>query len=295
MEFDEKVEQSARYISDALTGLTFGPPRWGMILGSGMGEVAKKIEPICTLRYDELPHFKKVAVAGHRGELILGRYNGVDVVVMSGRYHFYEGHQIEEMTLPISVMSKLGVEKLVVSNAAGGVNSRLRVGDLVAIDDLVCTWQGFGLSINPLSHDDEEVDSSDAADSAIGCAGAPGTTARGSLFDESMIRQSQKIAFRAGFSLGRGCYHATTGPNYETRAEYRMMRRLGIDLVGMSTAAEVIHAATVCKMKVLAISMVSNVANVDRIVQTDHSEVIEAGQMASDAMQTLMESLVETV
>lgn len=309
MTFDAKVEQTKRFIDDALKNSDSIRPKWGIILGSGMGEVAKRIEPVVTLGYNDLPNFKNVAVAGHRGELILGRYAGVDVVVMSGRYHYYEGHRIEDMTLPISVMSRLGVERLVVSNAAGGVNPRLKVGDLVAIDDLICTWRGFGLNISDPSsarHHNRRVQpggansaggssAESAADhpSAIGLdRGYPGTAARGKLLDESMMSMSQKIAIESGFSIQRGCYHATTGPNYETRAEYRMMRQLGIDLVGMSTAAEVVHAATVCNMRVMAISMVSNVANVDRIVQTDHQEVIEAGQMASNAMQTLMESLV---
>ena len=286
--FGHPAEEATAFVRRHIAAAGMPPPRWAVILGSGMGEVARRVDPVVRLSYADIPHFRDVAVAGHRGELILGHYAAAPVVVMSGRYHFYEGHPVAAMTLPVSVMANLGADRLVVSNAAGGVNPRYRVGDLVLIDDLICTWRGFGLNVAPEIDAPEGVASDDDPTPMT----SPGTRRRGRLLDHRLIVSAQRHAASLGFAMTTGCYHATTGPTYETRAEYRMMRKLGIDLVGMSTAAEVLHAALVCRMRVLALSMVSNVANVDRPSVTSHDEVVDAGRIAAGRVERLMERLV---
>ena len=281
-----QIDEATAYCRRSISQPT---ARWAIVLGSGMSEVAQSIDRQCVLPYGDIPHFRDVAVAGHSGELIFGTLGGIPVVVMSGRYHFYEGHPVESMTLPIAVLQRLGVDSLVVSNAAGGVNPRLCVGDLMVIDDLVCTWQGFGLGFgrrwgHTVTQDSGATISHEAA--------VLGSDRRGTLLDHSLNQRCRQVACELGFTMPVGCYLATTGPTYETRAEYRMMRRLGVDVVGMSTAAEVVYASVVCQMRVLAISMVSNVANVDRPQQTSHDEVVRAGEVAAGRMRSLVTEVV---
>jgi purine-nucleoside phosphorylase len=246
-------------------------PRLAMILGSGLGSVADQIEVETSIDYVDLPHFGRSLAAGHRGQLILGSLEGCPIVAMAGRFHFYEGWSIDQIVFPVAVLSALGARELIVSNAAGGIRPGLKVGDLVLIRDSIQMMQGFaglGRSGRQSAFDDRP-------------------SFRGDMFDAPWREQIMAIARQNEVSVHQGCYLASSGPTYETRAEYRMLRRLGVDVVGMSTVPEAWMARRL-GMKVLGISMVSNVADPDRPQVTNHSEVIDAGRVGSVKIEVLI-------
>ena len=255
-------------------------PRVAIVLGSGLGEVADLIVHPCSIPYSEIPGFPGLSAQGHAGNLILGYLGGVPVVAMKGRAHLYEGHSLKKSLFPLECMGALGAEILVVSNASGGLEPRFRSGDLVLIDghlDLLTLGFGkmkgslFGPSTGSVMHS------------------VPLRSRE--VYDESLMQQAQRIAISKGFSLGRGTYLATKGPTYETRAEYRFFRRIGADLVGMSTIPEVQLAARL-GMKVLAFSVVTNVANPDAATKTTHEEVLDFGLLAQEKLTVLLSSLL---
>jgi purine-nucleoside phosphorylase len=247
--------------------------RVGIILGTGLGNFAVEIENPTALAYDDIPHFPHSTAIGHRGQFTCGAVGGVPVVTMEGRFHVYEGYTPAQITLPVRVMHRLGIELLVISNASGGLNPRLAVGDLVAIDDhinLMCA--------NPLigPHDD-----------SLG----PRFPDLSAIYDAPLIEQVLAIARRHGFTAHRGTYVAVTGPNYETRAEYRFFRRIGGDVIGMSTVPEAIVAAQL-GLKVLALSTVTNVCNPDALTETDGASVAAAASSAEWKLRTILLSLL---
>ena len=254
-------------------------PQWAVILGSGLGGVARAIEAVATIPYADLPGFAHSSASGHRGELILGTLEGTAIVAMSGRFHFYEGYDVDQIVFPVRVMANLGATSLMVSNAAGGIRPDMKVGDLYRLSDVVCFWNGFGRHA-----------ASDAAGSREASHSAGGRH-RGNVFDEGLQRRAAEVAREAGFELPSGVYAAMTGPSYETRAEYRFLRTMGIDLAGMSTAAEVLAAARLGQ-KVIGVSMVSNVATPDSPQATHHDEVVQAGIEASAKMERLLRGLL---
>jgi purine-nucleoside phosphorylase len=250
-------------------------PRVGIILGTGLGHFAEEIENPATLAYDDIPHFPRSTAIGHKGQLTCGAVCGVPVVTMEGRFHVYEGYAPAQITLPVRVMHRLGIELLVISNASGGLDPRLAVGDLVAIDDhinLMCA--------NPLigPHDD-----------SLG----PRFPDLSAIYDAALIQHVQAIARQHGFTAHRGTYVAVTGPNYETRAEYRFFRRIGGDVIGMSTVPEAIVAAQL-GLKVLALSTVTNVCNPDALSETDGASVAAAASSAEWKLRTILLSLLDT-
>ena len=250
-------------------------PRVGIILGTGLGRFAEEVESPTTLAYDDIPHFPRSTAIGHKGQLTCGTVGGVPVVTMEGRFHVYEGYAPAQITLPVRVMHRLGIELLVVSNASGGLNPRLAVGDLVAIDDhinLMCA--------NPLigPHDD-----------SLG----PRFPDLSAIYDAALIEHVQAIARQHGFTAHPGTYVAVSGPNYETRAEYRFFRRIGGDVIGMSTVPEVLVAAQL-GLKVLALSTVTNVCNPDALTETDGASVAAASSAAEWKLRTILLSLLHT-
>lgn len=250
-------------------------PSVAIVLGSGLGGLANRIDATCVIPYDEIPGWSKSSAAGHRGELILGSLESTPVVAMVGRLHRYEGWTHQEVVFPIHVMAALGATKLIVSNASGGVNPQLKVGEIVVIRDHINLIPGCFPSQNARRE------------------GAPSggwLQRRGEVYDWAMSQIAMRTGIEHGFAVREGTYLATLGPTYETRSEYRMMRRIGADVAGMSTVPEVL-AALDEKMRVLGISMVSNVANPDVATSTDHSDVLEAGRTA----ETKMESIVRAV
>jgi purine-nucleoside phosphorylase len=248
-------------------------PQVGIILGTGLGQFAEEIENPTTLAYDDIPHFPRSTAIGHKGQLTCGTVCGIPVVTMEGRFHIYEGYAPSQITLPVRVMHRLGIELLVISNASGGLNPRLAVGDLVAINDhinLMCA--------NPLigPHDD-----------SLG----PRFPNLCGIYDPALIEQVLAISRQEGFAAHRGTYVAVTGPNYETRAEYRFFRRIGGDVIGMSTVPEAIIAAQL-GLKVLALSTVTNVCNPDALSETDGASVAAAASSAEWKLRTILLSIL---
>ncbi|OYP32160.1 purine-nucleoside phosphorylase [Rhodopirellula sp. MGV] len=246
----------------------------GIVLGSGLGALADKIESTVAIPFAEIPGFGKSTASGHRGQLILGNLDGSAVVAMAGRLHRYEGWSNEQVAFPIEVMVALGIKRFIASNAAGGVNPKLSVGDVVIITDHI-DWL----------HDRQQKalanrrTNSDAGQEFLGRAPQPYS----SELAEIALAASREHAFCAV----KGTYLATLGPTYETRAEYRMMRKIGADVVGMSTVPEVLVAAK-AGIPVLALSIVSNVADPDRAIVADHSEVLQAGDAAAVKLEHIV-------
>jgi purine-nucleoside phosphorylase len=267
---------SLRTISERFTAHSdTWPPLAAIILGSGLGGLADEIVDPLPIDYSDLPGFARTSASGHRGQLIFGTLDHVPVVAMAGRMHRYEGHSDERVTFPVRLMAAMGATTLIVSNAAGGLNPVLEVGDIVVINDHIdlakkrrpyFDWQGT----QPTT----------AGDRAVGIQ-RPGP------YDAELSRVALRAARSGDFVAIAGTYIATLGPTYETRAEYRMMRKFGGDVVGMSTAPEVCVAAT-HGMRVLGLSMVSNVARPDQPESTDHQEVLDAGKAAQFKLREIV-------
>jgi purine-nucleoside phosphorylase len=249
-------------------------PQVAVILGSGLGGLAELIESPTAIPYSDIPGFRSSSVGGHRGQLILGTLESVSLVAMAGRLHRYEGWTNDEIAFPVQLMSQLGATRLIVSNAAGGVSPKLRVGDIVVIRDHI-NWMGGTYAWNQGVQ-----------------YPAPGRCA--SLYDEEMSQVAIRTSVEQNFNCYPGTYLATLGPTYETRSEYRMMRRIGADVAGMSTVPEVL-AASELKMRILGLSMVSNVANPDVAVIANHAEVLEAGKAAGVKMEGIVRAVLRSV
>ena len=252
-------------------------PHAGIILGSGLGGLADEIQDAVAVDYHDLPGFATSTVGGHRGQLIGGTLDGVPVVAMAGRFHRYEGYTDDEVTFPVRVMAALGAEIMIVSNAAGGVSPELAVGDIVVIRDhidLVKRPQPLAAAI------DED-----------GLRDRMTTSAQTNLYDTELMGIALAAARHANFHAQTGVYLATTGPTFETRAEYRMMRIFGAHVVGMSTAPEVCVARSL-GIRVLALSMVSNVARPDAPEPADHDEVLAAGRAAAFKLRAIVASVL---
>lgn len=249
-------------------------PVAAVILGSGLGGLADKLQQPTAIPYRQIPGFQASSAAGHRGQLILGTLEDRPLVVLAGRLHRYEGWSNDQVTFPVEVMAGLGASVLIVSNAAGGVSPRLRVGDLVLIRDHL-NWLG-GVSRRNRA--------------LVAPAPLRGTA----VYDDPLAELAQQVAMRCQFNLWPGTYLATLGPTYETRSEYRMMRRLGVDVVGMSTVPEAIVAAAL-GLRVLGLSLVSNLARPDSAVVADHADVLVAGQAAAAKLEQIVRAVVRSV
>jgi purine-nucleoside phosphorylase len=249
-------------------------PTTAIILGSGLSGLADRIADPVAIPYAEIPGCGTSAASGHRGQLILGAIESTEVVVMAGRFHRYEGWTNEQIAFPVKLMSAIGATRLIVSNAAGGVSPKLRVGDILVIRDHINLLGG-------------------ASGAPAGCTtGVPMRC--GSLYDPQMSNIAMRVGIENQFNAYEGTYLATLGPNYETRSEYRMFRQFGADVVGMSTIPEVLAAADV-KMRVLGLSLVANVANPDQAVKADHLEVLEAGRAAEIKMESIVRAVLLSV
>lgn len=254
-------------------------PRVGLILGSGLSGLAERIAHADIVPYAEIPHFPISTVAGHAGRLVIGNLAGVTVCAMQGRFHYYEGYSMQQVTLPVRVMQRLGVETLIVTNAAGGLNPGFVTGDIMLIEDHINLIGMAGA--NPLrgSNLDEF---------------GPRFPAANRIYTPRLRTLAQDVAAVVAVPLRRGVYLQLSGPNFESPAEVRMLHRLGADAVGMSTAAEamVAHHAG---MKVLGLSTITNVA-IDQLESTGqptHEEVIEAGKVIVPRLTALLLGVLE--
>jgi purine-nucleoside phosphorylase len=248
-------------------------PRVGIILGTGLGNFAEHITAEAIVPYEEIPHFPQSTAIGHKGRLVCGTIGGVPVLAMQGRFHLYEGYSAQQVTLPVRVMKELGISLLVVSNAAGGLNPRYRSGDVMLIDDHVNL-----MNANPLVG---------INDDRLG----PRFPDMCRPYDAKLIERGLEIARRENFVAHRGVYVALTGPNYETRAEYRFVRLIGGDVVGMSTVPEVITAIH-AGLRVLAISTVTNMCLPDAIKASSGEEVVQIAKQAEEKLRKIVLGIV---
>ena len=262
------AQEAAAYVRGKLTG----QPRVAMILGSGLGGIADEIENKVEIPYREIPHFACSTAPGHKGQLVCGTLNGTEVLCMQGRLHFYEGHSMQDIIFPIRMMKLLGIEKLIVTNAAGGVNLNFHVGDLMLIEDHI------NFLPNPL----------------IG----PNIPEFGPRFCDmtytytpALQELAQSVAQKKNIPLQKGVYLGCTGPSYETPAEIRAFRTLGADAVGMSTVPEAI-AASHCGIQVLAFSLITNMAAGVTGDKLSEEEVIEIGNRQGHVLRALVAEIV---
>lgn len=248
----------------------------GIILGSGLGGFTASITIENEIAYPEIPHFPVSTVQGHGGKLIIGNLHGKRLLIMSGRFHFYEGYNSKEVVFPVRVMRELGVKTLFVSNAAGGVNPAFNVGDLMVIDDHI----SFAI-VNPLIGKNHE---------ELG----PRFPDMSEPYSKQLIARAHEIASQQGFSLKQGIYFGVTGPTFETRAEYKMIHRMGADAVGMSTVQEVIVAVH-AGMQVFAMSVITDLGIREEENVITHEEVLEAAKNAEPKLTVILKEMIKTL
>src|SRR5438067_1697718 len=238
----EKVQSAAAYIRAAWDRA----PHAGIILGTGLGSLVKEIKEEASLEYEQIPHFPRSTAIGHRGRLVCGQLAGLSVLAMEGRFHMYEGYPLDQITLPVRVMKALGAKLLVVSNACGGMNPYYRSGDIMLIDDHINL-----MGANPLIG---------INDDRLG----PRFPDMCEPYDQKLIERALRVARRENIVAHRGVFVAVPGPNLETRAEYRFLRQIGADVVGMSTVPEVIVAVH-CGLRSLGLSIVTHMGLADAL------------------------------
>ena len=257
-------------------------PALGIILGSGLGNFASRVEQATTIPYAEIPHFPQSTVQGHSGQLILGTINKIPVAVMQGRVHAYEGYSMEQVTFPTRVLSLLGVRKLIVTNAAGGINPRYGQGAIVAISDHI-NLTGTNAALGP---------------NEPRFAAIPGAGQRffdmSTAYSPTLRKLAVAEAARQGWMLNEGVYLAVLGPSYETPAEIRAFRTLGADLVGMSTVHEVIIARHM-GLEVLGLSVVTNMAAGVLDEPINHEEVMEIGRRIETQFTSLLTAIIPQI
>ncbi|MEE9603235.1 MAG: purine-nucleoside phosphorylase [Thermoguttaceae bacterium] len=246
-----------------------GTPRVGIILGTGLGSVAQQIDTQATLDYESIPHFPRSTAISHAGQLVCGNLEGVSVVAMEGRFHAYEGYSHRQITFPVRVMRALGAELLIVSNACGGMNPQYNQGDIMVIEDHINLMNG-----NPLIG---------VNDDNLG----PRFPDMCQPYDAKLIDRVLSIARRENIAVRKGVYVAVTGPNLETRAEYRFLRTIGADVVGMSTVPEVIVAAH-AGMRVLGLSIVTDLCLPDALEPADIEKILAIAAKAEPKLRKLV-------
>ena len=247
-----------------------------MILGSGLGVLADEVEDKKIIPYSDIPHFHTSTVAGHKGQLVLGMLEGLRVVVQQGRIHFYEGYTMEEITFPLRVMIRLGVRKLIVTNAAGGINSSYSAGDLMLIRDHI-NFMGTNPLIGP---NDEEL--------------GPRFPDMSEAYSPRLREITKRVALNLGINLHEGVYIALTGPSYETPAEIKFFSIIGADAVGMSTVPETIVARHM-GIEVLGISCITNSISWDKPKKLSHTEVIEVGNKIIPVFTKLIKGVLKEI
>ena len=248
-------------------------PAVGIILGSGLGGVTAALTDKVTIPYESIPHFAKSTAHGHAGQLVCGLFDGVPVVVMEGRMHAYEGYPLAQITFPVRVVRRLGAELLVVTNACGGLNPQFRTGDLMVIDDHINL-----MNDNPLVG---------INDDRLG----PRFPDMSAPYTPILIDQALAVARKENFVAHRGVYVAVTGPNLETRAEYRFLRVIGADVVGMSTVPEVIVAVH-AGMKVLGISVITDMCLPDALEVATVEKILAVARSAEPKLRALVAAAV---
>ena len=250
-----------------------GRPRVGIILGTGLGGLAEQIATETTLDYEGIPHFPRSTAIGHAGQLVCGKLEGITVVAMEGRFHAYEGYSHRQITFPVRVMKALGAELLIVSNACGGMNPQYAQGDIMVIEDHVNL-----MGDNPLVG---------VNDDSLG----PRFPDMIAPYDQELISAALEIARRSNFVAHKGVYVAVTGPNLETRAEYRFLRTIGADVVGMSTVPEVIVAVH-AGLRVLGLSIVTDMCLPDALKPANIDEILATAAKAEPNLRKIVLGII---
>lgn len=259
---------------DFIRSKTKFEPQTGIILGSGLGDIAKDILVQCTIPYEEIPGFLKPTIQGHSGNLIFGYLCDKPIVAMQGRNHFYEGHSMQEITFPIRVMKLLGAETLITSNATGGMNEKFEIGDIMIVTDHINM-----MGTNPLVGPNDERFGTRFPDMS-------------KVYNREMIDYAKKEALNKDIKVYEGVLTSLSGPTYETPAEYRWLRTIGADAVGMSTIPEVI-VANHCGMKCFSMSLITDLGIQGKIVEITHEMVQEESAKAAPKMAYIVKKVVE--
>ncbi len=268
----EHIKETAAFLQSKISF----KPDIGIILGTGLGGLVESIDIKHSISYEEIPNFRLSTVEGHTGKLIFGELGGKKVVTMQGRFHFYEGYTLQEVTFPVRVMKLLGIQQLFVSNASGGMNPDFEVGDLMIINDHI----NF-LGANPLIGKNI---------SELG----PRFPDMSEVYDKKLIHTTKEIAKKNDIKIHEGVYLGLSGPTFETPAEYKMLRILGADTVGMSTVPEII-AARHMNITCFAISIITDLGIPGKIEKITHEEVQRVANIAEKKMTFLFKELIKTL
>jgi len=267
----KEIEKICAFVNKSLES----KPEIALILGSGLGEMAEDITEKVKIKYQDIPEFPVSTVEGHSGCLISGRLAGKNVIAMQGRVHYYEGYSMQEITIAVRVFKKLGVEKIIITNAAGGVNLDFEPGDLILITDHINL-----MGDNPLRGENQ--------------GDLPRFPDMSEAYSKKLIRIAEKVALQEGLLVRKGIYAGVAGPSYETPAEIRFLRNIGADMVGMSTVPEVI-VANQEDIEVLGISCITNMAAGVLPRPLDHREVMEIAKEVRSDFISLVKSIVSNI
>lgn len=264
----EKIQETAAFIKNKMTTA----PKTAIILGTGLGSLINDISDKYEINYKDIPNFPVSTVEGHSGKLIFGKLGGKDIMAMQGRFHYYEGYSMKEVTFPVRVMKELGIETLFVSNASGGTNPDFNIGDLMIITDHINYFPEHPLRGKNIPYGPRFPDMSEA-------------------YSKDLIRNAKEIAKELNIKVQEGVYVGTQGPTYETPAEYKLFRIFGADAVGMSTVPEVI-VANHCGIKVFGMSVITDLGVEGKIVEVTHEDVQKAADAAQPLMTAIMRELI---
>ena len=267
----EKINQAVAYLKEKISQ----SPDTGIVLGTGLGGLLHDIEIITEIPYQEIPHFPIATVTSHQGKLILGRVENKIILAMKGRFHYYEGYSMKEVTFPIRIMKMLGIQTLMLSNASGGLNPEFEIGDIMVIEDHIDLFPENPLRGQNLDQfGDRFPDMSEA-------------------YCKEMIQLASEIAQQNNISLRKGVYAGVQGPNLETPAEYRYLRTIGADAVGMSTVPEVIVAAQ-SGMKIFALSAITDLCTPGNIKKINLPDILQAAAKAEPSMRKVLLTLLKS-
>lgn len=265
----QKLDEACAVVSERLRQV----PDIAIILGTGLGQLTQKIQDPVSISYSEIPYFPQVTVESHAGRLVAGNLAGKKVIAMEGRFHYYEGYALDQVVFPVRLMRHLGARKLIVTNAAGGLDLSYRKGELVIIEDHI----NF-MGVNPLVGPNDE---------RLG----PRFPDMSEPYSAKLLGVAEEAAREAGIAVRRGVYLGLTGPCLETKAEYRMIRQLGADLVGMSTVPEVI-AGVHMGMEILGISVVTDVCDPEHLEKVEIREIIRIANEAGPKLDKLVTAAI---
>lgn len=264
----QKIQETAEFLKSKMTTA----PETAIILGTGLGSLVNEITDKYEIKYEDIPNFPLSTVEGHSGKLIFGKLGNKEIMAMQGRFHFYEGYSMKEVTFPVRVMRELGIKTLFVSNAAGGMSPDFIIGDLMIITDHINMFPEHPLRGKNITYGDRFPDMSQA-------------------YSPELIAMAKEIAKEKGIRVVEGVYLGTQGPTFETPSEYRMFHRMGGDAVGMSTVPEVIVARH-CGIRVFGISVITDLGVEGKIVEVSHEEVQKAADEAQPRMTTIFREIV---